>query len=122
MKKTIYRKRELSPPQGKSIRENPLSINPTLKKLILAERPKKMTVLDVGCGRGRLVFNIAPHAKRVIGIDWEKREIEAAKKYASANSIDNVTFVLANAEDQILFHCRFACCNLWVRMWEWETE
>lgn len=99
MKKTVYRERELSPPSGKSIKENLLSINPALKKLILAERPKKMTILDVGCGRGRLAFNIAPHAKRVIGIDWEKKEVEAAKKYASANSIDNVTFVLANAEE-----------------------
>lgn len=98
MKKIKYKTREIIASPSQSLKEDPLSINSTLKKLITSEKIKKMTILDVGCGRGRLMFNIAPYAKKVVGIDLSKKEIDAAKKYKAANSINNVQFIHGDAE------------------------
>jgi len=43
-------------------------------------------VLDVGCGNGSLTYDIAKKAKKVIGIDSNKKNIRIAKeKYLSSN-------------------------------------
>jgi len=39
------------------------------------------TVLDVGCGNGFLAYDVAKKAKRVVGIDINKKNIEFAKKH-----------------------------------------
>lgn len=44
------------------------------------------TVLDIGCGNGALTFDLSKKAKKVVGIDISKKNIETAKnKYGSAN-------------------------------------
>ena len=99
MKKAKCTEREISFSSNRFFKDDdPLSTNPTIKKLILAERLKNKTILDVGCGRGRLALNLAPYARKVVGIDWSKKEIDAAKKYAAANGIGNAEFVCADAE------------------------
>jgi len=99
MKKAKCTEREISFSSSRFFKDDdPLSTNPTIKKLILAERLKNKTILDVGCGRGRLALNLAPYARKVVGIDWSKKEIDAAKKYAAANGIGNAEFVCADAE------------------------
>lgn len=98
MKKIKYKTSESNASQAQPIKEDPLSINSTLKKLIIAEKVKKMAILDVGCGRGRLTFNIAPYAKKIVGIDLSKKEVDAAKKYAAVNNISNVEFIHGDAE------------------------
>jgi len=37
-------------------------------------------VLDIGCGNGALTFEIAKKAKKVVGIDLDKKNIKIAKK------------------------------------------
>jgi len=40
----------------------------------------KDKVLDIGCGNGALTFEVAKKAKKVIGIDLDKKNIKIAKK------------------------------------------
>jgi SAM-dependent methyltransferase len=99
MKKAKCTERETIFSSNRSFKgDDPLSINPTLKKLILAERLKNKTILDVGCGRGRVAIDLAPYAKKVIGIDLSKKDVDAAKKYAASNNIDNAEFICTDAE------------------------
>ena len=46
---------------------------------IRAGIPPGSTVLDVGCGTGRLVFQLAGHCRRVLGIDASDRNIQRAQ-------------------------------------------
>jgi len=52
----------------------------------------------VGCGRGRLSFAIAPHSKKVVGIDVSETEIEKAISLADEKGHENVEFLVADAE------------------------
>ncbi|MBI4247098.1 MAG: class I SAM-dependent methyltransferase [Candidatus Rokubacteria bacterium] len=55
-------------------------------------------MLDVGTGRGRLALALAPHCRRVIGIDREPALIDEARGRAAAAGIANAEFVVADAE------------------------
>jgi ubiquinone/menaquinone biosynthesis C-methylase UbiE len=50
------------------------------------------TVLDFGCGPGRITFQFAPHAKKVIGVDISEPMINLAKK--AGVFPDNCTFIV----------------------------
>jgi 2-polyprenyl-3-methyl-5-hydroxy-6-metoxy-1,4-benzoquinol methylase len=52
------------------------------------------TVLDVGCGNGYLAYDIAKKAKRVVGIDINKKNIKFAEKYYKR---ENLEFILGDA-------------------------
>jgi len=45
-------------------------------------------VLDIGCGNGALAFYLAKKAKKVVGVDWRKKNIEFAKENFSAPNIE----------------------------------
>jgi len=52
-------------------------------------------VLDIGCGKGDVAFDLAKKSKHVIGVDISEKNIEACrKKYGGA---DNLEFVLGDA-------------------------
>jgi 2-polyprenyl-6-hydroxyphenyl methylase/3-demethylubiquinone-9 3-methyltransferase len=53
------------------------------------------TVLDLGCGYGRVAIELAKHAKKIIGIDISQDNIELAKKLYQ--HIDNLEFYKMNA-------------------------
>ncbi|XP_056391910.1 putative methyltransferase DDB_G0268948 [Hyla sarda] len=57
-------------------------------------RPLEMA-LDVGCGTGRYTLPLAPHFKKVVGIDISESQINVAKKNSLAN---NVSYMVAPAE------------------------
>ncbi|KAM3916964.1 putative methyltransferase [Leptodactylus fuscus] len=57
-------------------------------------RPLEMA-LDVGCGTGRYTIPLAPHFKKVLGIDISESQINLAKQY---NSAGNVSYMVAPAE------------------------
>jgi len=73
------------------------SVNATLLDLIRAEPIGSFCLLDVGCGSGALSFALAPSSKHVIGIDILADRIGEAKRYAAANSVTNVSFVVGDA-------------------------
>ncbi|XP_075140509.1 putative methyltransferase DDB_G0268948 [Leptodactylus fuscus] len=57
-------------------------------------RPLEMAV-DVGCGSGRYTLPLAPHFKKVLGIDHSESQINLAKQ---CNSAGNVSYMVAPAE------------------------
>jgi ubiquinone/menaquinone biosynthesis C-methylase UbiE len=55
-------------------------------------------LLEYGCGNASLGFDAAPVAKEVIGIDISDVAIQQAERIASLKHLDNVKFVVDNAE------------------------
>lgn len=53
---------------------------------------KGKTLLDIGCGPGRLTFIFAQKCEFVYGIDFSKGFIEVAKKEQQRRNIENVQF------------------------------
>ncbi|MFQ5893334.1 MAG: methyltransferase domain-containing protein [Nitrospinota bacterium] len=54
--------------------------------------------LDVGCGAGRLTFEMATRCRRVIGVDRNPMAVRAGRRRAAAVGVSNVEFLLADAE------------------------
>jgi 2-polyprenyl-3-methyl-5-hydroxy-6-metoxy-1,4-benzoquinol methylase len=52
------------------------------------------SVLDVGCGNGSVAYDLSKKAKRVVGIDISKKNIELARKKFSGK---NLQFILGDA-------------------------
>ncbi len=50
------------------------------------------TVLDAGCGTGRLVFQLSDKCKQVIGIDLSRRNIKLAKELLTKDHSSNIFF------------------------------
>lgn len=69
-----------------------------LLRLIREEPLRERTVLDVGCGSGRLAFALATQAGRIIAIDRSSEAIERAQQHASTLGLDHVTFSCCDAE------------------------
>jgi SAM-dependent methyltransferase len=73
-------------------------LSATLLRLIREEPLAERTVLDVGCGTGRLAFALAGETGRVIGIDRTREAIERAQQRAGAGGLTHVTFRCLDAE------------------------
>jgi SAM-dependent methyltransferase len=73
-------------------------VNPTFWRLVLDEPLRAATVVDVGTGTGRVALGLAPLAGRVIGIDQNAKAIASARERAAAAGIDNVSFVVGDAD------------------------
>ncbi|XP_077131013.1 putative methyltransferase DDB_G0268948 [Ranitomeya variabilis] len=63
-------------------------------KLKTNGRPLEMA-LDVGCGTGRYTLPLAPHFKKVLGLDISESQINVAKQMTLAK---NVSYMVALAE------------------------
>lgn len=50
-------------------------------------------VLDLFCGTGTIGLFLAPHVKKVIGIELNKDAVENAKVNATLNNVDNIEFI-----------------------------
>ena len=57
---------------------------------------KTDVVLDLGCGNGQRDFKIAKFCRKIIGIDYDKRNIKIAELYAKKNEVKNVEFINRN--------------------------
>ncbi len=77
-------------------------ISPIFLGLLRAEPLARMTVLDVGTGSGRLALALAPHCRRVVGIDRDPGLIDEARRRAQAAGLGNIEFTVADAE-QVAF-------------------
>lgn len=62
--------------------------------LIKEHTNKDSIVLDIGCGGGRLTKSIAPHVKKIYGIDYSKELIKSAKK----SKLSNITYKTMDGE------------------------
>src|SRR2546428_11084769 len=59
---------------------------------------RRRTVMDIGTGTGRVVWEIAPRAHRVIGVDRDEARLREARAYAGVRGFSRVEFVLGDAE------------------------
>ena len=59
----------------------------------------KETVLDAYCGVGTIGLYLAKNAKEVIGIEYNKASVEAAKENAILNKINNAKFLQGDAAE-----------------------
>ena len=81
-------------------------IDPLLKsgrKLVKNNIRAGETVLDVACGTGALVFDLAEKAKKVVGVDLSESMIKAAQHEQKKLSINNIEFITADATKLTVF-------------------
>lgn len=52
----------------------------------------RSSLLDVGCGTGRLAFTIADKCSRVVGIDLSKRNIDVARRHLAKRPAAGIEF------------------------------
>ncbi|MCF8241314.1 MAG: class I SAM-dependent methyltransferase [Melioribacteraceae bacterium] len=57
------------------------------------------TLIDIGCGTGRLTTQIAGKCKSVTGIDLSSKNIELAKSKLTGSPYKNIEFIHTNAAD-----------------------
>ena len=57
------------------------------------------TIYDLYCGVGTLSLFLSDNAKKVVGIELEEVTIENARKNASSNNVDNVSFIQGDMKD-----------------------
>jgi 2-polyprenyl-3-methyl-5-hydroxy-6-metoxy-1,4-benzoquinol methylase len=58
-----------------------------------------ISILDLGCGQGRLTIPLAAWNRngRVIGVDFTKEAVETARRYSEEKGIPNVEFLIDDA-------------------------
>jgi ubiquinone/menaquinone biosynthesis C-methylase UbiE len=76
----------------------PNGVSDAFWRLVMGEQLVGATVLDVGTGRGRIALAVAPMAGWVVGVDRDVEAIEEATRRASDAGLENVEFVVADAE------------------------
>lgn len=69
----------------------------SVRNKIAGEILPGQAVLDVACGTGALVFQLALKNKKVVGIDLSEPLIDAAKKEKQKQRLTNVNFEVADA-------------------------
>jgi SAM-dependent methyltransferase len=77
---------------------SPAAVSARFWALLCAEPLGARFVLDVGTGAGRLALALAPRCRGVVGIDRDAAAIQEAIRRAAALRLDNVEFVLLDAE------------------------
>jgi ubiquinone/menaquinone biosynthesis C-methylase UbiE len=69
-----------------------------LQEVLDLGRPKQGDLaLDVATGTGNTAFALAPHVRRVIGLDLTREMLEVARRLTAERSIPNVDWVLGDA-------------------------
>jgi len=70
-----------------------------LQEVVDLVRPKKGDLaLDVATGTGNTAFALAPHVRRVVGLDVTREMLNEARRVAAERSIANVDWVMGDAE------------------------
>ena len=70
-----------------------------LQEVVDLLRPKKGDLaLDVATGTGNTAFALAPHVRRVVGLDVTREMLNEARRVAAERAITNVDWVMGDAE------------------------
>ena len=75
---------------------------------------EKTTVLDIGCGTGRIARSLAARGASVVGIDFSAKAIQLAKHHTAA---DNPTYRVqsvfeSNGQDRFDVALSFGCLSV----------
>jgi ubiquinone/menaquinone biosynthesis C-methylase UbiE len=65
--------------------------------LDLAQPRPDDLVLDVATGTGNTAFALAPHVRRVVGLDLTREMLDQARRIASERSLANIDWVIGDA-------------------------
>ncbi|MFW6246328.1 MAG: class I SAM-dependent methyltransferase [Tangfeifania sp.] len=74
-----------------------------MRKRIARQINQGESVIDLACGTGAQVFEMAPVAKRVVGADLSESMINKARKTLKKKNFDNVEFCLCDATGKLHF-------------------
>ncbi|WP_372949869.1 class I SAM-dependent methyltransferase [Mariniphaga sp.] len=74
-----------------------------MRKRVNRVIPKGQNILDVACGTGAQVFELAPFAREVTGIDLSESMIRKAEQTKQKRKISNVLFRVCDATDNWKF-------------------
>lgn len=75
---------------------------PMRKRIARKIKPGE-TVIDIACGTGAQVFEMAKTAKKVVGADLSESMYEKAQKTLQKKKLDNVEFCLCDATGKLHF-------------------
>ncbi|MGB9694427.1 MAG: class I SAM-dependent methyltransferase [Caldisericaceae bacterium] len=78
----------------KFVDPNLQSVRNTIGNLVLAST----SVIDIGCGTGSLVFELASKCSKVVGLDASSKMIDFANTRSSMEQLRNVSFVHGGLE------------------------
>ena len=67
-------------------------------RIMMAMMKKESTVLDVGCGTGRFIFQSEKRFHQAVGVDLSSRNIKTANKNLMNSGATNLSFIHGNAE------------------------
>jgi SAM-dependent methyltransferase len=79
----------------------------TMFKLISSLIEENSSVIDIGCGTGRLEFQLASKCKSITGVDLSKKNIKTALNHLTQSDFKNIKFIQGNALDVIKNNERF---------------
>lgn len=68
-------------------------------RIMQAMMEKDSTIIDVGCGTGRFVFQSAEKFNSVVGLDLSSRNINLANQILSKTEHSNISFIHGDAEE-----------------------
>ena len=68
-------------------------------RVVKEDRPDN--VLDLYCGTGTIGIYVSDYCKKIIGVDYNKSNIEDANKNKALNSCNNIEFICDKVENQI---------------------
>lgn len=74
---------------------------PDFKRLLQDLGEKSAWCFNLGCGRGRVSFELAPYVRWVLGVDNNARKIEDARRRAQNDRVNNVQFIVGDLEEMI---------------------
>ncbi len=98
---------------------------------VLASMRKRMarqinqgeSVIDLACGTGAQVFEMAPVAKRVVGADLSESMINKARKTQKKKNFDNVEFCLCDATGKLHFNDKeFGVATMTLALHQFDPE
>jgi len=75
----------------------------SMRKRVALEIGANKTVIDIACGTGAQLFEIAEKASKVTGVDLSASMIDFAVKTAEKRSILNAEFLICDATDLSIF-------------------
>lgn len=69
----------------------------TTVERILEMRPRR--VLEIGCGTGLMLFRIAPHCERYVGLDFSRVAVDKIRRIAAERGLSRVEVMQSSADD-----------------------